>query len=401
MVKIMEDKYIKLLLEGCLKIDKKTPLFISYSLISRPFVMKLKEYAEKLGVKDIYLDEKNPYEVYYVLKNSSLKEIETNSLFNCHIWDEYAKKKAAFLMLESEIPNLMEDIEPGKIAKVADLKLKSKPIYRSKQLKGEIPWCIAVVPNSLWAQKILPKSKHPLEDFWNILGDICMFKEGNPLKNWEKFLIKQQKLEDKLNALKISKLYYKNKLGTDLEITLNEKALWRSAASDKWLVNMPSYEIFTTPDYRKTKGIVYSSKPLIYNGQTIKDFYVKFDMGKVVSSKAKVGNATLKKLIQSSKLMASLGEVALVDYNSPISNTNLVFETTLIDENASCHLALGSGFMECILNGNKKTPKELKALGVNTATNHVDFMIGTTDLTIEADTVKGKIIIMKDGNLVI
>ena len=397
----MENKYIKLLLEGSLKINKNTPLFISYPLICRPFVMNLKAYAEKLGVKDIYLDEKNPYEVYYVLKNSSLKEMENNPLFDAHIWDEYAKKKAAFLMLESEIPNLMEDIEPSKVAKMADLKLKSKPGYREKQLKGEIPWCIAIVPNLLWAKKIIPKSKKPLEDFWQILSDICMFNEGNPIKNWEKYLSSQKKLEDKLNALKITKLYYQNKLGTNLEITLSEDALWRSASSDKWLVNMPSYEIFTTPLYNGTNGIVYSSKPLIYNGQVISDFYIKFKEGKVISCKAKKGGRILKELIASDKLMGYLGEVALVNYSSPISNTNLVFETTLIDENASCHLALGSGFPECLKNGQKMSKIDLKKAGVNAAQNHVDFMIGTKDLTIEADTIKGRITIMQEGNLII
>ena len=397
----MENKYIKLLLEGSLKINKNTPLFISYPLICRPFVMNLKAYAEKLGVKDIYLDEKNPYEVYYTLKNSSLKEMENNPLFDSHIWDEYAKKKAAFLMLESEIPNLMEDIEASKVAKMADLKLKSKPVYREKQLKGEIPWCIAIVPNLLWAQKILPKSKKPLEDFWKVLADICMFKEGSPIKNWEKYLSTQKKLEDKLNALKITKLYYQNKLGTNLEITLGKNALWRSASSDKWLVNMPSYEIFTTPLYNGTSGIVYSSKPLIYNGQVISDFYIKFKEGKVTSCKAKCGNTILTELINSDKLMGYLGEVALVNYDSPISNTNLVFETTLIDENASCHLALGSGFPECIKNGQKMDKADLKKAGVNTASNHVDFMIGTKDLTIEAETVMGRITIMQDGNLII
>ncbi len=397
----MEDKYIKLLLERCLDLQRGMPLLISYPLIIRDFVLKVVKYANKLGIKDIYLDENNSYEVYYVLKNYSLKEIEKSPLFDCSIWDEYAKKKAAFLMLESEIPNLMDDIDSIKLAKSASLKLATKPIYRKKQLKGEIPWCIAAVPNLLWAQKLFPKSKTPIDDLWNYFADICMFNKGNPKTNWEKYLKSQKEMEDKLNDLKISKLYYHNKLGTNLEISLSPKALWRSASSDKWLVNMPSYEIFTTPLYDKTEGIVYSSKPLIYNGKTIDKFYVKFKSGKVESFKAEVGNDTLKEIINSEKLMASLGEAALVDYDSPISNTKVVFGTTLIDENASCHIALGSGFSECIKNGNKLSAAELKKLGVNTAKNHVDFMIGTKDLTIEAETKNGRITIMKNGNLII
>ena len=401
MVVILEEKYIKLILERCLLLKKDIPLFISYPLIIRDFVLKLVNHAKKMGIKDIYLEEKNSYEVYYVLKNYSLKELETSPLFDAKIWDVYAKKKAAFLMLESEIPNLMNGIDSLKLAKSAELKLATKPIYRQKQLKGQIPWCIAAVPNLIWAQKLFPKSKKPLEDLWNYFSDICMFNKGNPKNNWEKYLKSQKKMEDKLNDLKISKLYYHNKLGTNLEISLSPKSLWRSASSDKWLVNMPSYEIFTTPIYDKTEGIVYSSKPLIYNGKTIDKFFVKFKAGKVISFKAEAGNDTLKEIINSEKLMTSLGEVALVDYDSPISNTKVVFGTTLIDENAACHIALGCGFSECIKDGDKLSRAELKKLGVNTAKNHVDFMIGTKDLTIEADTKDGRITIMKNGNLII
>ncbi len=397
----MIDKYIELLLKRCLMLKKNTPLFISYNKITEEFVQKVVVYANNMGIKDIYLDGKDSYYIHDILKKSTLKEIEINKIFDCSVWDEYAKKDGAFLMLESEIPHLMEDIDPKKTAKATLIKSETKPIYKKKQLNGELAWCIAAVPNIYWAEDLFPESTKPLEDFWQVLAQICMFDKGNPIKRWDSFLKNQAKVQKKLNKLEITKLYYQNSLGTDLEITLPKNSLWSSASSDKWLVNMPSYEVFTTPDYRYTEGIVYNSKPLIYSGQIIDNFYLKFTKGKVVEAKAEVGNDTLQSLLKSDKLSAFLGEAAIVNYNSPISNTNKLFKTTLIDENAACHLALGSGFTECIKDGNKLSEEELDKLGINSSKNHVDFMIGTKDLTIKADTKKGKITIMKDGNLVI
>lgn len=397
----MEDKYIELLLKRCLRVTKNVPLFINYDKVCQDFVDKIVAYAEKMGLKDIYLDRVDSYKVYDVLKNSTPKEIANNKLFDASIWDVYAKKKAAFLMLESEIPNLMSDIPAAKMEVASKTRRESKPYYRDNQLKGEIPWCIACVPNDFWAKELFPKSDNPMEEFWSVIKDICMLDNENPIKAWDEFLNKQAQRQDKLNSLHITKLHYQNKLGTNLEVSIPEDALWCGSSTGKYIVNMPSYEVFTSPLYNKTNGIVYSSKELIYNGQEIKDFYLKFKDGKVIDYDAKIGKDVLKEIITSDKNACYLGEVALVDYNSPISKTNLVFKSTLLDENAACHLALGSSFNECLKDGNNYTQEELQEKGLNQSTNHVDFMIGTKDLMVEAETNEGIITIMKDGNLVI
>ena len=162
---------------------------------------------------------------------------------------------------------------------------------------------------------------------------------------------------------------------------------------------MPSYEIFASPIYNKTKGIVYSSMPLCYNGSIVDEFWLKFENGKVIDYSAKIGLEILKGIIESDSNSCYLGECALVENNSPISNLGLVFQTTLIDENASCHLALGSGFPECIKNGINMTDKELLENGINVSKTHVDFMIGTKDLNITGTTYDNKEIpIFIDGN---
>lgn len=399
---MLQDKYIKLLLERCLQVNECNSLFIHYNSINQDFVNKVVDYAKKIGISDIYLDQEDTNYIHDILANISIEDIPEEAIFNCYKWDEYAKKDAAFLMLKSEIPHSMDDIDSEKLAISAFTKSNTKPIYKEKQLNSEIPWCIAVVPNIYWAKELFPNSKTPLEEFWETLSKMCMLDKENPIDEWNELLNRERNITNKLNKLKIKKLHYQNSLGTNLTVELSSKALWKSASSGKWIVNMPSYEVFTTPDYRKTEGIVYSSKPLIYNGKIIDKFNITFKHGKAVACNAEVGKELLQKIIDSDELSSFLGEVALVNYDSPISNTNMVFKTTLFDENASCHLALGNGFIECISNDENYSKEELVNLGVNFSKNHVDFMIGTNDLTITVETDENKkITIMENGNLII
>lgn len=399
---MLEEKYIKLLLERCLKIQDCNSLFINYNSLNQDFVDKVVLYAKDLGIKDIYLDKEDTEYIHNILVNTSLEDIPKEDVFNSYKWDEYAKKDAAFLILVTEIPNIMDDVDSEKLALSAYTRRNTKPIYKDKQLNSLIPWCIAAVPNIYWAKDIFSNSLNPLEDFWQMLSKMCMLDKEDPILEWNNLLNKQEVITTKLNNLHIKKLHYKNSLGTDFSVILSKDAIWQSASSGKWIVNMPSYEVFTTPDYRKSEGIVYSSRPLIYNGKTIDKFNLTFKDGKVIEFNALEGKEILKEIINGDELSSFLGEVALVNYNSPISNTNMVFKSTLFDENASCHLALGNGFIECISNGDNLTKEELEEKGVNFSKNHIDFMIGTSDLLIEAETFTNeKVIIMKNGNLII
>ena len=158
---------------------------------------------------------------------------------------------------------------------------------------------------------------------------------------------------------------------------------------------MPSEEIFTTPNKYTANGIIYASRPLVYNGALINNFWIKFKDGKVIDYDAETGREILESIINIEN-GNYLGEVALVDKTSPIFKSNTIFYETLYDENASCHLALGEGFTECI-----NTDKTLEEIGFNNSITHVDFMIGTDDLNIVADTNKGKVTIMENGKFVI
>ena len=395
----MEEKYEKyalLLLKRCLKIKKNQPLFISTPIESYEFTRTLTKVALSLGVKDIYYDYNDSYIKHDHLKYLKKNNIKENLLFNKKMYDVYTKKGACILMLCGGSPDIMNDINSNTLKYIAKLSNSSRKYFKDKQLKNEVPWCIAEVSTLDHAKKVFPKSTDPVNELWNTIFKMCLIDKDNPIKEWDNKLKTNSIRVKKLNKLNINKLVYENKLGTKLEIGLKNN-IWCGADTtpingQKLIVNMPSEEIFTSPDKDSVNGIVYASKPLIYNGNIISDFYLEFKNGKVINYDAKKGKEILKSIIDT-KGGNMLGEAALVDVTSPISKSNILFYETLYDENASCHIALGEGFLEC--------SKEKKPKWLNKSDTHVDFMIGTNDLSITGLTDNGKIEIMKKGKYMI
>ena len=403
MQELME-KYAKTILEVCLKVDVDKPLFISANLERLDFVRIVEKIAYEKGIKDIYFDLSDSIIKHDGLKYLSLEELKEHQYWNKEKWNEYAKKGAAFLMLASETPGLMSDIDPKKLSDISMYAFETRKEFDDLRDKQITPWCIAAVPTESWAKEVFPNSEKPLEELWMKIFEACALTEKNPEALWQNKIDKLKTRAQKLNDLKIKKLIYKNSKGTDFEIELLDKTVWCSGKSTlqngkEILVNFPTEEIFTSPDYRTANGIVYSSKPLMYHDVKIDNFWIKFENGKVVEFDAESGKDTLKEMIYSSENSDYLGEVALVPHDSPISNTNIVFYETLFDENAACHLALGDSFQECYEGGPDMTKEELKELGLNKCLNHVDFMIGTNDLSIKGITKNGEeIIIFNEGN---
>ena len=337
----LENKYIDLLLKRCLNLKKSTSLFISYDKTCNDF--------------------------------------------------------------ETEFPGVMDGVDSKKLGLAKSINRKTRPLFKHLETTYQIPWCIAAIPNKIWADKIFPNSEDSYKELFLVICKMCMVDREDPIKSWNEFMLKSKDDIDWLNSLEIKSLHYTNEIGTDLKIEMPKEYSWSGLTDDlknEMIVNMPSYEIFASPNYKKTEGIVVSSKPLYYGGGLIENFYLKFKDGKVIDFNAEKGHELLKSIIESDDNSCYLGEVALVNFDSPISNTGLVFGTTLFDENASCHLALGDGFPTTIPNGASLSREELLELGINSSSNHVDFMIGTSDLKIEAETKNGKQLIFKNGNFI-
>lgn len=400
----LEEKYIELILKKCLNFDDSKSLMINCDFKEHiPFALRVKEKANEMGIFDVCINVNDLDEIHDYLKNTSVEDIKLNPLIDRTNWNTYALKGGSLLFLTSTVPGLMNDIGEDKIAKWVSERGKTTPYYRKNVSKYTFPWTIVALPNERWAKTVFKDDDEAYQKLFYMIMKMCMVDRDDPIAAWDEYIETNNKYKEKLNNLNIRKMHYTNSLGTDLYIELPDKNIWMNLDKQNDLgrsliVNMPSYEIFTSPDYRKTNGIVYASKPLYYNDVCINDFYIEFKDGKAVSCYAKEGQKTLERIITSEEQAAYLGEVALVSYASPISNTGLVFNKTLFDENASCHLALGRGFVKSIYNSKNLSEEELIAKGLNICATHVDFMMGTSDLQIEAETNQGKKLIFKKGN---
>lgn len=395
-------KYARVLLESCLKVEENQPLFVSFNVERLDFVRLVSEEAYKLGIKDIYFDMSDPYLKHSALKSLEVEDLKKLTFWNKEMWNVYAKKHAAFLMLASETPGLMKDIEPKKITEMTRYAYETRKEFESYRDKSELAWCIAAVPTKAWADVIFKDKDNSVELLWNKIFEICSITEEDPVKIWNDKLDLLKKRADKLNEKNFKTLIYKSSK-TDFKIDLPENHRWGSGCEKlvngkEVLVNFPTEEVFTSPDCRSAEGIVYSSKPLEYQGVILDNFSIEFKDGVVTNFSAEQGEETLKEMINICENSNMLGEVALVPYDSPISNTNMVFLETLYDENAACHLALGDSFPECI--NEKGTKKELfEKYNMNNSESHVDFMIGTKDLNIKGITHDNKEIdIFINGN---
>lgn len=400
----LQEKYAKMILNVCLLVKKNQPLFISSNVENRDFVRIVANEAYKLGVKEIYFDLIDVDLKHDMLKNLEVDDLKKSLYFDKSIYNEYAKKGAAFIMLASETPGLMNDIDSKKQSDMAVYSLETKKEFYDLSDKSIVPWCIAAVPTESWAKKVFPESLNPKEDLWYKIFEICGVLEDNSLEYLKIKLDKLIERKDKLNSYNFKKLIYTNSLGTNFTIELPENTLWATGREklvngDEVLVNYPTEEVFTSPNCESANGIVYSSKPLCYQDNLVNNFWIKFENGIVVDYGADEGYETLDRLINLCENSNKLGEIALVEHNSSISNSNIIFYTTLYDENASCHLALGDSFAECIKDGINMTEEQLKNNKLNKCKSHTDFMIGTKDLNIKGITHDGnEVDIFINGN---
>lgn len=405
MKKALLKNYAELLVKMGVNVQKGQELNVYASIDQVPLVTEVVKWAYKVGAKKVNVEWgcQEVSKLHY--KYRSVETLSTVENWEVEKMKHRVEALPARLLIVSDDPDGMKGVDQKKIAMS---RRATYPIMKPfiDQIENKEQWCIAGASSSKWAKKVFPhlsKSK-AVEALWDAIFTSSRV-DGHAIENWEKHNDNLTKKCDYLNSLKLKELRYTSSNGTNLKVGLienavfmggNEKALGSNIIFNP---NIPSEEIFTTPKKGLAEGIVYSAKPLSYQGQLIENFSVRFENGKAVEVKAEKGEELLKEMISMDETAGYLGEVALIAYDSPINNTGLLFFETLYDENASCHLALGRGFSNCIKDYEKYTKEEIDEMGINDSMIHVDFMIGSKDMSIVGITSSGEEIqIFKDGN---
>lgn len=327
------------------------------------------------------------------VNNMSAKMLGTVEAFEEEKLKYRLEKNPAMLYLTSDDPDGLKGINQKKMAEAMVSKQKVIKPYRD-QMDNKYKWCIAAVSGEAWAKKIFPKDRASvaIEKLWNAIlyTSRVIDKDGNLLdavSEWDKHNASFNRRCEILNDAGLVELRYKAKNGTDLKVGLIAEGGFcgggeHTLGGEYFNPNIPTEEVFTSPRAGAAEGIVYSSMPLSWRGEIIDNFSMRFEGGRVVEVKAEKNEELLKTMVTMDEGASMLGECAFVPYNSPIRESGIMFYETLFDENASCHFAIGAGYTNTVKNYQNYTLDELHAMGINDSALHVDFMIGTDDLSI-------------------
>lgn len=399
------DKYANLIAACGLNVQGGQEVIVQCGLDQPEFVTKVVEECYKLGasrvtVKWSYMPVTKLNYIYRSLETLS----EVTAVEEAE-WKSRADKLPCLLWLESDDPDGLSGTDNEKISKSNMARYPIIKPYRDA-MENKYQWCIAAVPGKEWANKVFPglEADDAIERLWEAIL-LSARVDDDPVAAWNAHNKNLAKRCEFLNNYRFDRLEYKSANGTNFRVGLNPKGIFCGGGETAkgsgiyFNPNLPSEEVFTSPVRGIAEGIVYATKPLSYQGKLIENFWVEFKDGKAVKVGAEKNQDLLEKMISMDEGAAYLGEVALIAYDSPINNTGILFYNTLFDENCSCHLALGRGFYNCLENYENYTNEECEKMGINSSMIHVDFMIGSKDMSIVGVTKDGKRVqIFKDGN---
>lgn len=410
MKKTVLRSYAKLIARCGGNIKKGEDVIINAALDQPEFVCMVVEECYRAGAAKVIVEWSYLPKSKLDIRHMSQKRLGTVEAFEEAKLKYRLEKNPAMIHLISDDPDGLKGVNMKKYGAAMAEKMKVIKPYRDA-MDNKNKWSIAAVPGEGWAKKVFPNLRkcQAVEKLWEAIlyTSRVIDRDGNlldPIAEWDKhnnsFLEKGKILNDK----KIKTLHYTSSNGTDLKVGLIDGSQFvgggeHTLGGEYFNPNIPTEELFTTPRAGECEGIVYSAMPLSWRGQIIDNFSVRFEGGRAVEVHAEQNEDLLRQMISIDEGAARLGECALVPFTSPIRQSGIMFYNTLFDENASCHLALGRGYSNCVKDYDKYTPAELAEMGVNDSSIHVDFMIGSDDLKVVGICEDGsEFEIFRDGN---
>ncbi len=404
MKKTVLREYARLIVRCGVNVQKGQEVMVYAGLDQPEFVKLVVEEAYKAKASKVIVEWSYDALTKLHVRYQSVKTLGTVPEWQKARQQHFCDVLPARIHLVSDDPDGLKGINMGKMAKARQM---SYPILRPyiDQRDGKQQWCIAAVPGAAWAKKVFPgmRTSQAIEKLWEAILFTSRVNE-DPVKAWEEHNADLRRRCEYLNSLSIRSLHYTADNGTDLTVGMIPEAVFCGGAEVSrqgitFNPNIPTEECFISPMRGKAEGIVYSSKPLSYQGQLIENFSLRFENGKAVEAKAEKGEELLNTMITMDEGAAYLGECALVPQKSPICESGILFYETLFDENAACHLAMGAGFADTIRDHHSKTLEECRSLGINDSMIHVDFMIGCDSMNIDAICEDGSTVaIFRGGN---
>lgn len=408
--KLLEN-YARALVEVGVNIQPGQKLVLQCTPDSLELAHKVSEIAFEKGAKDVAVFIDDPYikrlrGLY--CDEETLKEVPD---YRKEELDFYLRGDTVQMSLMGTYPTNMDGVKMENSIAIAYADNEVRNVIRKYIHAGTLQWTGTAAPNMQWAKKVYPELSDE-EALKHLEEDLCKMMHADaedPVKAWNEHCAEMARVSKALNENNFKKLYIKSELGTNIEMELVENHIWTSAAEMgssltrvPYVANMPTEEIFTDPHRLGVNGIAYASRPLIISGKLVKDFWIRFKDGLAIECGASENKEALEDALMKDDFTRRLGEVALVSKNSPITKMNRIYYNGLIDENAASHLAFGQSFSSNIKNGTSMSKQQLLEAGVNDASCHHDFMVGTPMFDVVGERHDGtKVQIMKEGDFVL
>ena len=366
----------------------------------RDLLCQVAEAAYQVGARFVAIEMIDPRLAKIRLDHSKTEDLSYLPKFVGLRMNELVDQKAANLKLcGSEYPDILSEADPKKVNAIRLTQYQAvKRFYDDGVGKSQVHWNVAAAATPAWGKKVFPKEspENACRLLWEEIFRLCRVDREDYLQVWKTHNSTLQRRAKKLTELKIKKLRF---LGpnTDLIVGLSPKAIFKGGGEQgprgvEFEPNLPTEECFTTPDWRMTEGQVTTTRPFLINGKMIRGLRVEFKAGEIINFDAEEGSETFREYISSDEGGKRLGEVALVGTDSPVYQSGLVYEEILFDENAACHIAIGSAYKFCLQGGSNMSPRELIELGCNESSVHTDMMISSDKVDVKAECYNGSIV---------
>lgn len=391
-------RYAKLIVRHGLNLQPGQVLNINAEAIHRDFALLIGEEAYRVGARYVQLQLIEPRLARSRLLFSAPEDL---AYVPKHIEVQYSalvEERGANLRLAgSEYPDLLADLDPARVNTVRlHQHLAMKRFYDEGIGKCGVHWTVAAAATAAWGEKVFPGLDPDAagEKLWSAIFEVCRVNDPRCLELWQEHNERLHERARSFTAMKIKELRFSGP-GTSLTVGLSERAVFRGGSDqgpygEHFEPNIPTEEVFTTPDWRKTEGTVRTTRPFYINGKLVRDLVLHFKNGEITDFSAAQGGETFQTYISSDPGGKRLGEVALVGIDSPIFKSGLTFQEILLDENAACHIAVGSAYKFCLRDGDTLNKEELLAIGCNESTVHTDMMISSPEVDVTAVCYDGR-----------
>ena len=394
------EKYARLAVEVGANVGEGQVLWLNGLVEHAPLLRAIARVAYERGARFVDVDYADQHARHARIEHAPEESLDWSTPWSLAKIDYLAENHGAIVQISGDPePELFADLDGTRVAKTRGRELSER--YFAGLNKRLFNWTILGYPNDGWAKTVFGEPE--VERLWDAVSTATRLDEPDPVAAWRQHLAKLRERAALLNERRFDAIRFRGG-GTDLTVGLTARSQWCSAGDDTidgrpYVANMPTEEVFTTPDKRRTEGTVRATMPLALSGNIIRDLEIRFEGGRAVHVDAATGADLVREQIRTDDGAAMLGEVALVDGDSRVGRTGLVFLNTLFDENASCHIAYGAAIMEAIAGSEEADDAELDQLGFNKSTIHTDFMIGGPEIEVDGLDADGNAVpLLRDNS---